>query len=141
MRLRKFVIVLIYLVLVGVGVSATIYFHIKGRVEVFDSNIKVSPQSFSVDVAKGVEYVKSLTVKNYGQQTCVYFEDVVEGPTPEKVDLSYKNAQGSSIYSAKKLCLEGGSAENPYVTKVNVHINVKEEAETGKYTVYVFVRS
>lgn len=141
MRLRKYVIVLIYIGLIAIGVGATIYFNVKGNIEVFESDITVSPQSFSVDIAKGTEYVKKLTVKNYGPQICVYFDDVVEGPSPDGIDPSYKDAYGKSIYSTNKLCLPEGSKATPSNTTVNVHLKVKEDAKEGKYTVYVFVRS
>ncbi|MEM0330732.1 MAG: hypothetical protein QXU31_04910 [Archaeoglobaceae archaeon] len=141
MRGRRFWIVLLYVTLIGVGIGATVYFNIKGSVEVLESNITVSPQSFSVDLAKGVEYVKKITVKNFGPEICVYFEDVVEGPSPDKIDVSYKDAYGNSIYSTKKLCLPEGSKDNPSNTAVNVHLDVDKNAETGKYSVYIFVRS
>ncbi|MCS7130984.1 MAG: hypothetical protein NZ872_06150 [Archaeoglobaceae archaeon] len=140
MRARRLGIVLLYLTLIAVGIGATIYFNIKGSVEVFEGNITVSPQSFSVDLAKGVEYVKQITVRNHGANVCVYFEDVVEGPTPKEIDVSYKDAQGNSIYSTKKLCLPEGSQSNPSNATVNVHVKVKDTAEVGKYSIYIFVR-
>ncbi|MEM0203131.1 MAG: hypothetical protein QXO16_04015 [Archaeoglobaceae archaeon] len=140
MQMRKLSVVLIYFALIGVGVGAYL-FSIKGTIEVFEGNITVSPQSFSVDVAKGVEYVKQIKVNNSGNSVCIYFEDVVEGPTPDKVDVSYKDEQGNSIYSSNKLCLSEGSKDNPSVTKINVHIIVKEEASDGKYSVYIFPRT
>lgn len=136
----KLGIVLLYLILVAVGIGATIYFNIKGSVEVIEGNITVSPQSFSVDLAKGVEYIKKITVKNYGPEICVHFEDVVEGPSPNKIDVSYKDENGNSIYSTKKLCLPEGSKDNPSNTTVNVHLDVDKNAEEGEYSVYIFVR-
>lgn len=133
--------VLLYLILVGVGLGATVYFNIKGNIEVVEGNVTISPASFSVDLAKGVEYVKQITVKNYGPQACVYFEEVVEGPSPKEIDVSYKDEQGNSIYSSKKLCIPDGSSDNPSNTTVNVHIHVKENAELGRYSVYIFLRS
>ncbi|MEM0089087.1 MAG: hypothetical protein QW581_04880 [Archaeoglobaceae archaeon] len=85
--------------------------------------------------------MKQITVKNSGNNVCVYFEDVVEGPTPNKVDVKYKDEQGNAIYSSKKLCLREGSNDNPSVTKVNVHITVDKEASDGKYSVYIFLRT
>ncbi|MEM3478258.1 MAG: hypothetical protein QXD49_02885 [Archaeoglobaceae archaeon] len=140
MQMRKLSVVLIYLALIGVGVGAYL-FNIKGTIEVFEGSITISPQSFSIDIAKGVEYVKQITVKNSGNNVCVYFEDVVEGPTPNKVDVKYKDEQGNAIYSSKKLCLREGSNDNPSVTKVNVHITVDKEASDGKYSVYIFLRT
>ncbi|MDK2876931.1 MAG: hypothetical protein PWQ22_1341 [Archaeoglobaceae archaeon] len=139
--MRNYGIVLLYIGLVAVGVGASVYFHVKGSVDVFEGNITVSPQSFSVDLAKGVEYVKELTVKNYGPQVCVYFEDVVEGPSATKVDVSYKDEYGNSISSGKKLCLPEGSRDQPSNTTANVHLNVKEDAEEGEYNIYIFVRN
>ncbi|MDK2795449.1 MAG: hypothetical protein PWQ58_648 [Archaeoglobaceae archaeon] len=139
--MRNYGIVLLYIGLVALGVGASVYFHVKGSVDVFEGNITVSPQSFSVDLAKGVEYVKELTVKNYGPQVCVYFEDVVEGPSATKVDVSYKDEYGNSIYSGKKLCLPEGSRDQPSNTTVNVRLNVKEDAEEGEYNIYIFVRN
>lgn len=141
MHMRKYGIVLLYIGLIAIGVGASIYFNVNGSIEVFNGNITVSPQSFSVDLAKGVEYVKKITVKNYGPEVCVYFEDVVEGPSAKKIDLSYKNEQGNSIYSSKKLCLPEGSSDQPSNTTVNVHISVKDDTEDGKYAIYIFVRS
>lgn len=137
----KLGIVLLYLILIAVGIGATIYFNIRGSVEVIEGNITVSPQSFSVDLAKGVEYVKKITVKNYGPEICVYFEDVVEGPSPSKIDVRYKDAYGNSIYSTKRLCLPEGSKDNPSNTAVNVHVDVDKNAQIGKYSIYIFVRN
>lgn len=106
MHLRKLGVVLIYFALLGVGVSAGIFFNIRGTVEVFESDVTTSPQIFSVEVAKGVEYVKQITVKNFGAKKCVYFEEVVEEPSPEKIDVRYKDALGNSVYSSKKLCYQ-----------------------------------
>ncbi len=138
--MKKLSIVL-YFALIAIGVGASILYSIKGTVEVFDSNVTISPQSFSVDVAKGVKYVKQIKVNNSGSSVCVYFEDVVEGPTPGKIDVSYKDEQGNSIYSSKKLCLPEGSKENPSQTRVNVHIDVKKDAAEGKYSIYIFIRT
>lgn len=133
--------VLVYLLLVGIGIGATVYFNVKGNVKVVEGNITISPSSFSVNLTKGVEYVKQVVVRNYGAETCVYFEDVVEGPSPKAIDVSYRDEQGRSIYSAKKLCLLSGTAENPSNTTVNVHLEVKDDAKLGDYSVYIFVRS
>lgn len=137
----KLGVVLLYLLLIAVGIGATVYFNIKGSVEVIEGNITVSPQSFSVDLAKGVEYVKKITVKNSGPEICVYFEDLVEGPSPDKIDVRYKDAYGNSIYSTKKLCLPEGSKDLPSNTAVNVHLDVDKNSENGKYTIYIFVRN
>jgi len=139
--MRKVWILLIYLLLLGIGVGATVYFNLKGSVGVFEGNITVSPTSFSVDLAKGVEYVKQITVKNYGPENCIYFEDVVEGPSPKAIDVSYKDTQGNSVYSTKKLCLLKGSQDNPSNTTVNVHIKVDDEALEGSYSIYIFIRN
>jgi hypothetical protein len=141
MRLRKIVIVLLYIGLVGAGIGASIYFNIKGDIKVIDSNITVSPQSFSIDLAKGVEYVKQIKVRNYGPEVCVYFEDVIEGPSANKIDVSYKDETGNSIYSSKKLCLPEGNSDKPSNSTVNVHVKVEDDAETGKYSIYIFLRS
>ncbi|MCS7119516.1 MAG: hypothetical protein RMH75_06855 [Archaeoglobaceae archaeon] len=141
MGFRKYWSIAVYIILISVGVGTSVYFKIRGTVEVFEGNITVSPQSFSVDIAKGTEYVKSITVRNYGKEVSVYFEDVVEGPNPEGIDVSYKDVHGNSIYSSKKLLLPGGTKEKPSNTTVHVHLEVKGSAEIGKYNVYIFVRS
>ncbi|MEM1578669.1 MAG: hypothetical protein QXN34_00755 [Archaeoglobaceae archaeon] len=141
MQMRKLSVVLIYFTLIGVGIGAAILFNIRGTVEVFESDVTISPQSFSIDVAKGVEYVKQITIKNSGTEKCVYFEEVIEGPSPEKIDVSYKDVQGNSVYSSKKLCLPQGTKDVPSETKVNVHIDVRSDAETGKHLIYIFVRT
>ncbi|MEM2070840.1 MAG: hypothetical protein QXE86_05525 [Archaeoglobaceae archaeon] len=133
---RKWLSIAIYLCLVAVSVAAYVHYSIAGTVRIFESDISASPSIFSVDLAKGTEYVKQITVKNNGSsQRTIYFEDVVEGPTPDKISVSFKNTLGESIYSSKKLTLDAKSE-----AKVNVHIDVKSDAEDGSYKIYIFVK-
>ncbi|MEM4747239.1 MAG: hypothetical protein QXW74_01820 [Archaeoglobaceae archaeon] len=140
MHLRKLWIVAIYILLIGIGVGASVYFSVKGNVKVFESNVTVYPQYFSIDVAKGMEYVKKLRVNNSGAEVCVYFEDVILGPNPEMVDVKFRDTNGNSIYFRRPICLPEGTAEAPSTTVVYAHIIVNESAPTGNYSIYIFVR-
>uniref|UniRef100_A0A7J2TJF4 DUF1616 domain-containing protein n=1 Tax=Archaeoglobus fulgidus TaxID=2234 RepID=A0A7J2TJF4_ARCFL len=141
MRASKIWPIAVYLVLISIGVGATVYFSISGKIEVIDSKIKVEPYWFRDNISKGAEFVKELNVKNYGQETCVYFTYVIQGPDSENVSVKFKNSTGEFINYYNKICLPSGSESEPSNTKVYAHIQVNETAESGSYAVYIFVRS
>ncbi len=139
MRVRWHIILLVLLVLGGVSASA-IYFSLKGSVEVIEDSVDVSPKSFSIDVARGAHYVKEIKVKNRGGEVEIYFEDVVEGPSKDAIDVSFHTQEGDAISSSKKLRLPSGTPDNPSETVVNVHIDIDDDAELGSYTVYIYAK-
>ncbi|MBO8179090.1 MAG: hypothetical protein H0Z19_01195 [Archaeoglobus sp.] len=136
MKLRWHTIILILLVLGGASASA-IYFSVKGNVDVVEGEISVSPSSFSIDVAKGSHYVKEIRVKNSGGEAEIYFEEVVEGPDKDAIDVSFHTQSGNSISSSNKLKLAAGTSENPSETVINVHIDVDDNAPAGSYSIYI----
>ncbi|MET1124821.1 MAG: hypothetical protein ABWW66_06115 [Archaeoglobaceae archaeon] len=140
MQTRRLLPVAIFLLLVATGTAAYVYFSFKAEVEVLEGEVTVSPKSFSVKVATGGHYVKKVTVKNYGSEKEVYFDEVVEGPS-DAVDVSYHLPNGTSITSTNRLKLPAGSSEKPSEVEVNVHIDVDGDAEPGTYVIYVAARS
>jgi len=141
MTLRKFVPLILLLILVGVGAAYVLHFTTKGSVEIFDSGLEISPESFSVDIAKGGHYVKEITIRNTGEEKEIYFEDVVEGADSKAIDVTYHTTDGATISSSKKLTVPAGTSDSPAEVIVNVHIDVDEDAPEGEYTVYIQARS
>ncbi len=139
--LRKHAPLLIFLTLVATGAAAYVYFSVKASVTVFESSISISPKSFSVNVAKGGHYVRELTIVNTGGEAEVYFDEIVEGPQSDAIDVSYHRSDGSSITSTNKLLIPAGSEDNPAKVKINVHVSVDEDAAEGEYTIYIIARS
>lgn len=140
MTLRKFVPLIVLLMLAGAS-AAYVYFMTKGSIVIFDSSLEVSPESFSVDIAKGGHYVKQITVKNTGAEREIYFEDVIEGVDSKAIDVTYHMTDGTTISSSNKLTVPAGTSDSPAEVKVNVHIDVDEDAPEGEYTVYIQARS
>ncbi len=138
--MRRFAAVLVLLLLAGAS-AAYIYVSTKVNLEVFATDLDISPQSFSVNIAKGGHYVKQITVKNTGGEKEIYFEEVVEGPNSDAIDITYHTADGEKISSTKKLDVPAGTNENPSEVKVNVHIDVDDDAPEGEYTIYIHARS
>ncbi|MEN3051517.1 MAG: hypothetical protein ABC596_06910 [Candidatus Methanosuratincola petrocarbonis] len=140
MQTRRLLPVAIFLLLVATGTAAYVYFSFKANVEVFAGEVDVSPGSFSVSVAAGGHYVKTITVKNYGGEKEIYFDEVVEGPS-NAIDVSYHLPDGTSITSSNRLKLPAGSPESPSEVEINVHIDIDDDAEPGEYVIYVAARS
>jgi hypothetical protein len=124
------------LLLVGISAAATYYFSFKATVTVIEANLTVSPQTHTVSVSKGMIHVKTFKVTNKGSAISIYFEDTIEGPSPDEIDVSYRDVYGNSITSSNKLYIPGGS-----IVDVNMHIDVDEDAATGKYIIIVEARS
>ncbi len=137
--MRKAVVVSI-LILVGVAAGAMYHFTLKGNVEVNETELAVSPQSFSVEVRKGATYVKSVTIKNYGEAREIYFEYVVEGPDPESVEVFVNDVYGNRVSSSNKLSVPAGSQNSPSEVEVNVHVEVDEDAQSGEYVIYIMAK-
>jgi len=131
---------LLVFLLAGVAAGAVYHFTIKGNVEVSESEVEVEPQTFSVEVGKGAVYVREVTIKNYGGEREIYFEYVVEGPEPEAVEVFVNDIYGNRIHSKNRLSLPAGSPENPSEVRVNVHVEVGEEALAGEYTIYIMAK-
>ncbi len=138
--MKRYAAVLILLLLAGAS-GAYIYVSTKVNLDIFTSGLDVSPQSFSVSVAKGQHYVRQITVKNTGKEKEVYFEEVVEGPNGDAVDVTFHTLDGERISSTKKLSIPAGTEENPSEVRVNVHIDVEDDAPDGEYTIYIHARS
>ncbi len=139
MKISKQAAVLVYIFLIAGGAAAYIHFSAKGSVDVFSSDVRVSPESFSIDVAKGSHYVRSLKILNSGEGKEIYFETVVEGPDPESIDVSYHLPSGERITASNKLSLPAAT-QNAAEVVVNVHIDVDESAAEGSYTIYILAK-
>ncbi len=139
MKVRWHTILLVLLVLGGASASA-IYFSLKGNIDVIESSVEVSPTSFSIEIAKGAYYVKEIKVKNKGSELEIYFEDVVEGPGKDAIDVSFHTQEGATISRSNKLKLPSGTPDNPSETVVNVHIAVDKDAKPGKYSIYIHAK-
>ncbi|KUJ94106.1 MAG: hypothetical protein XD40_0700 [Archaeoglobus fulgidus] len=139
MRLRWQTIVLLLLILGGASASA-VYFSMKGNIDVIEDAISVSPASFSIDIAKGAHYVKKVKVKNSGGEAEIYFEDIVEGPDKSAIDVSFHTESGESISRSNKLRLPAGTADSPSETVIHVHIDVDDDAPTGRYAIYIHAK-
>ncbi|WP_230972326.1 DUF4832 domain-containing protein [Archaeoglobus neptunius] len=138
MVVRKHMPVILMLILALAGVSATmVYFSSKITVDILPNDMKVSPSSFSLDIAAGGHYVKKITIKNYGKERRVYFEDTVEGTDPTKIDISYHREDGTSISSSNRLLIPAGNRDNPSEITINVHIDVDEDAPSGSYSIFI----
>ncbi|AEA46512.1 hypothetical protein [Archaeoglobus veneficus] len=134
--MRALAAILVFVVM-GTAMAAVYYFSLESDVKVSETNLSVSPGSFSVTVAKGASYVRTVTIENTGESADIYFEKVVEGPDPDAISVSFHDIYGNSISSSNKLNVPAGSDESPSQVKVNVHISVDEDAEEGEYTVYI----
>lgn len=139
MRLRWHTIILLVLAVGGVSASA-IYFSMKASVDVIENEILVSPSSFSIDIAKGTHYVREIEVENPGEEAEIYFEKVIEGPDKNAIQISFHTESGESITSSNKLKLPSGTSDNPSVTLVHVHIDVKDDAPVGSYKIYIYAK-
>ncbi len=138
--MRRFAAVFVLLLLAGAS-GAYIYISTKANLEIFTSDLDVSPQSFSVSIAKGGYYIKQITVKNTGSEKEIYFEEVVEGPRGDAVDVTYHTTEGEKISSTKKLRIPAGTDDAPSEIRINVHIDVDDDAPEGEYTIYIYARS
>ncbi|MCS7121849.1 MAG: hypothetical protein NZ895_04535 [Archaeoglobaceae archaeon] len=139
--MRRYLAIVLYLALVTTGLATTVLFSSKISLNVVESDVTVYPSYISVNVSRGVEYVKSVKVSNYGGEKCVYFTEVVEGPSPNEIDVFYRRTNGTSINYYNKLCLGSGNANNPYNVTVNVHVRVNSTAQTGWYNIYLMLKS
>ncbi len=138
--MKRFSTLLVIILIVGAS-AAYIYTSTKARVEILTAEMDVIPQSFSVSIAKGGHYVKQITIKNTGEEKEVYFEDVVEGPKSDAIDIAFHTLNGSRISSANKLVIPAGTEKDPSIVKVNMHIDVDDDAVEGEYTIYIYARS
>lgn len=120
-----------------VAIAAVNYFSIDAEVIVTESNLSVSPKSFSIEIPRGQSYTKKIAIENTGKEVEIYFEKVVEGPSPDKISISFHDAYGNSITSSKKLRVPTGSEAFPSKTFVNVHIDASKSAEKGIYKIYI----
>ena len=139
MRLRWHIIILMLIILAGASASA-VYFSLKVSVNVIENEISLSPSSFSINIAKGAHYVRSVKVYNSGGEAEVYFEEVIEGPDRNAIEVSFHTESGDSITTSKKLKLQPGTPDNPSVTVVNVHIDVKKDVPDGSYGIYIYAK-
>ena len=133
-------VALLLLLLIGAAAGAIYHFTVRGNVKVNETEIVVSPQSFSAELRAGTIYVKKLTVKNYGSEREVYFEYVVEGPDPEDIDVEVHDVHGNTISKSNKLLIPSGTRDNPSEVDVNVHVEVDENAISGDYDIYIMLK-
>ena len=133
-------IIFAILILIGTVSAAVYHFTIKGDIEVEMGEVKISPQSFTAEVRCGAAYVKRITIENYGASKNIYFEAIVEGPSPDKVSVKVHDVYGNAITSSNKLILPEGTEDNPGTVEVNVHVSVEDDASSGKYTVYIMAK-
>ena len=133
--MKRYIIILVLLI----GVSgATVYqLSIKGTVKVVETNLTVSPETFTVTLSKGSTCVKEITIKNSGSAKNIYFKDLVEGTDPDKIDVTFHDVYGNAITSSKKLNIPSGTSDNPTEVKVHVWLTVDDDATEGEYTVII----
>ena len=134
--MRKYIAVALILT-AFIATAAINYFNIEGEIAVTESKLSVSPKSFNIEVPKGYGYVKKITIENIGKEANIYFEKVIEGPTPDKISIYFHDIHGNSITSSKKLRIPAGSDVYPTKVTVNVHIDVSKDAAEGVYKVYI----
>jgi uncharacterized membrane protein len=137
---------LIYLTLVVVGVAGFVaaskyLFSVTAEINIIEPVLSVSPESFSVDINKGTEFVKQIKIKNTGGEVEIYFEKVIEGPDPDSITVTFHDVYGNSIYSSNKLNIPAGTPDNPSEVTVNVHIEVDDDAILGEYRIYIQAKS
>jgi len=129
--------ILVFILLIAIATAVTNYFSFEGEVDVTESKLSVSPKSFIIEIPKGGSYTKKITVENSGNEVKIYFEKIVEGPTPDAISVYFHDVYGNSITSTKKLRIPAGSEAYPAKTVVNVHIDVSKNADSGTYRIYV----
>ncbi|AGK60176.1 hypothetical protein Asulf_00140 [Archaeoglobus sulfaticallidus PM70-1] len=127
---------LILLLLTSTALASEYIFSMKVNVKISESKIDISPKSFNLNLQSGTEYVREITIKNYGESREIYFESFIEGETPEMMDVEFHDTFGNTIYSSNKLTIPAGSSDSPAEVKVNVHISADESAN-GSYTIYI----
>ena len=128
---------LLVLLFSGVALAAVYHFSIEVDVTVREANLTVSPESFTASISKGTTYVREIEIRNSGGEASIYFEYVVEGPDPDSVSVYFHDVYGNTISSSNKLSVPAGSQESPVEVTVNVHVNVKDDAIPGEYTIYI----
>lgn len=126
------------LLLAGGGLAATYHFSLEGSVTVEENDVTVSQQSFTTTASQDSIVVEEFEVENAGNGTRLYFEEVVEGPDPDNVSVSFHRRNSTeSIYSSDKLRVPAGTEESPVTVQVNAHVEVEEDAEPGEYDVFI----
>ncbi|MBE8538606.1 hypothetical protein [Geoglobus acetivorans] len=138
--MKKILLPALSILLLGVTAASIYYFTVEGNIEVRESQIELSQQSFSAEICGGARYVKNLKIKNYGDEKSVYFDFVVEGPDPKAVDVSVHDIYGNSISSSNRLVIPAGSENSPAEVEINIHISMDDDAKPGEYTVYVVAK-
>jgi len=136
--MRSKIAILIYmaLVLAGLFSAATYFFTFKTELNVLRNDVSVTPKTHTFSATAGSHHVEQINITNTGKAKDIYFEVTVEGPSPDKIDVSFHRQNGTPITSSNRLHLENGTA-TPYSVLVNVHFEIDEDAEEGKYTVYI----
>jgi uncharacterized membrane protein len=134
--MKKIIIALLVVVLVGVSTATIYHFLLKTSIKVKKANLEVSPKSLNIELVNGSKCVKTITIKNNGDnETRLYFDYIVEGNNPDKISVVFHRINGSTITSSNKLIIPAKGE-----VKVNVHINVEENTDLGGYTVYIMAK-
>ena len=134
--MKKIIIALLVVVLVGVSTATIYHFLLKTSIKVKKANLEVSPKSLNIELVNGSKCVKTITIKNNGDnETRLYFVYIVEGNNPDKISVVFHRINGSTITSSNKLIIPAKGE-----VKVNVHINVEENTDLGGYTVYIMAK-
>jgi|Deesub1362A_J573_1020465.scaffolds.fasta_scaffold02897_3 hypothetical protein len=141
MKFSKWLAIYIILVMASsIGVGAIYHFSVKGKLDIVDSDLTVSPASFTATVSRGSEFVKKITVRNAGIEKEIYFESIVQGADPRTVSVSFRTTDGKTISSSNKLSVPAGTSSEPSEVDVYIHIRADESSE-GSYTVYILAKS
>ena len=134
--MKKIIIALLVVVLIGVSTATVYHFLLKTNVNIKKANLEVSPKSLNIELVNGSKCVRTITIKNNGDnETRLYFDYIVEGNSPDKISVEFHRINGSSITASNKLVIPARGE-----VKVNVHINVEEDIELGGYTVYIMAK-
>ena len=135
MRSKLFIVVYLILALAGLVSAATYYLTFKSESYVVDNHITISPKNHEFNISAGGYHIKQIEISNNGNDRDIYFEYTVEGPSPDKVHVSFHRQNGTKISSSNKLHIKNGET-----VSVNVHYSVDDDAEKGKYTIYIEIR-
>lgn len=131
----KYIIILV--LLIGVSGAAVYQLSVKGSVKVVETNLTVTPETFTVTLSKGSTCIKDVTIKNSGSTTNIYFKDNVEGPNPDKIDVTFHDVYGNTISSSNKLNVPSGTGDNPSEVKIHVWLTADDDATEGEYTILI----
>ena len=132
---KHFRTILLLVLISGVAVAANYYFSVKTTITVTDSTLRMSPKTHTFNASKGMIHVKEFKIENTGGSVNVYFDEIVMGPSADKIRVYYYDEKGNKITSSNKLSVPAGNVSNPSIVSVFIWIEIDDDAETGEYTI------